>query len=152
VRIAGKAEPHPGRVRLRIERRPTFRETQEMPDTDLETAQQFQSAFEAALNTGDFGQVGALLAPDVECVMPQHSVYGVQAMVEELSRARPAESFGVEFESGDWKRHGDGRYSRKVRVVVRRKETGELSFSRDRSYEVTIRDGKVSRYEMRFDA
>jgi hypothetical protein len=126
--------------------------SQEMPATDLETAQQFQSAFEAALNTGDFGQVGSLLASDVECVMPQHTVYGVQAMVEELGRARPAESFGVEFESGDWKRRGEGRYSRKVRALVRRKETGELSFSRDRSFELTIRDGKVSRYEMRFDA
>jgi hypothetical protein len=44
--------------------------SQEMPATDLETAQLFQSAFEAALNTGDVGQVGSLLAPDVECVMP----------------------------------------------------------------------------------
>ena len=126
--------------------------SQEMPATDLEIAQQFQSAFEAALNTGDFGQVASLLAPDVECVMPQHSLHGVQAMVEELSRARPAESFEVEFESGDWRRRGDGRYSRKVRAIVRRKETGELSFSRDRSFELTIRDGKVSRYEMGFDA
>ena len=64
---------------------------------------------------------------------------------------RPAERFDVEFESGDWKRRGDGRYSREIRALVRRKETGELSFSRDRSFELTIRAGKVSRYEMRFD-
>jgi uncharacterized protein DUF4440 len=125
--------------------------SQEMPATDLETAQQFQSAVEAALNTGDFGQVVSLLAPDVECVTPQHSVYGVEAMVEELSRARPAERFDVEFESGDWKRRGDGRYSREICALVRWKETGELSYSRDRSFELTIRAGKVSRYEMRFD-
>jgi hypothetical protein len=122
-----------------------------MPATDLETAQQFQSAVEAALNTGDFGQVVSLLAPDVECVTPQHSVYGIQALLEELSRTRPTERFDVEFESGDWERCGDGQYSQKLRALVRRKETGELSFSRDRSFELTIRAGKVSRYEMRFD-
>ena len=139
-------------MRLRTERRRTFPVTpQEMPAPDLETAQQFQSAVEAALNTGDFGQVASLLAPDVECVTPQHSVSGVEAMVAELSRARPSERFDVEFESGDWKRLGDGRYSREIRALVRRKETGELSYSRDRSFELTIRDGKVSRYKMRFD-
>jgi Domain of unknown function (DUF4440) len=122
-----------------------------MPDTDIETAQQFQSAVEAALNTGDFGEVASLLAPDVECVTPQHSVSGVEAMVAELGRARPTERFDVEFESGEWKRRGHGRYSREIRALVRRKETGELSYSRDRSFELTIRAGKVSRYEMRFD-
>ena len=135
-----------------MERRPTLLAiSHEMPATDLETAQQFQSAVEAALNTGDFEQVASLLAPDVECVTPQHSLYGVEAMVEELGRARPAERFDVEFESGDWKHRGDGRYSREIRALVRRKETGELSYSRDRSFELTIRAGKVSRYEMRFD-
>jgi hypothetical protein len=122
-----------------------------VPATDLETAQQFQSAVEAALNTGDFGQVVPLLAPDVECITPQLSLYGVEAMVEELNRQRPSERFEIEFESGDWKRVGDGRYSREIRVLVRRKETGELSYSRDRSFNLTIRAGKVSRYEMRFD-
>jgi hypothetical protein len=122
-----------------------------VPATDLETAQQFQSAVEAALNTGDFGQVAPLLAPDVECITPQLSLYGVDAMVEELNRERPSERFEIEFESGDWKRLGDGRYSRAVRLLVRRKETGELSYSRDRSFNLTIHAGKVSRYEMRFD-
>ena len=104
-----------------------------------------------AVRLRDFGEVASLLAPDVECVTPQHSVSGVEAMVAELSRARPSERFDVEFESGDWKRLGDGRYSREIRALVRRKETGELSYSRDRSFELTIRAGKVSRYKMRFD-
>ena len=122
----------------------------EMPATDLETAQQFQSAVEAALNTGDFGHVASLLAPDVECVTPQDSLCGVDAMVEALSRARPTERLEVEFESGDWKSLGDGRYSREIQALFRWKETGELSYSRDRSFDLTIRAGKVSRYEMRF--
>lgn len=121
-----------------------------MPAPDLEIAQQFRSAAEVALRTGDFEPVVALLAPDVECVMPVHSVYGVDAIIEELSRARPAESLDVEFENGDWKRRGDGRYSSEIRLLYRSKATGELSYSRDRSFELTIRAGKVSRFEMRF--
>ena len=122
-----------------------------MPASALDTAQQFQSAVEAAFRTGDFEPVVVLLAPDVECITPQHSVYGIEAMIEELSRARPVERLEVELENGDWKRRGDGRYSREIRALFRSKETGELSYSRDRSFELTIRAGKVSRYEMRFD-
>ena len=121
-----------------------------MSTPDLDIAQQFRSAAEVALRTGDFEPVVALLAPDVECVIPVHSVYGVDAITEELSRARPAESLDVEFENGDWKRHGNGRYSCEIRLLYRSKATGELSYSRDRSIELTIRDGRVSRFEMVF--
>jgi ketosteroid isomerase-like protein len=123
-----------------------------MSASDLDTAQQFQSAVEGAFRTGDFGPVAAFLAPDVECVTPQHSLSGPEAMIEELSRARPAGRVDVELESGDWKQRGDGRYSRQITALFKSQETGELSYSRDRSFELTIRDGKVSRYEMRFDA
>jgi hypothetical protein len=134
-----------------MERRLTLLATsKEMLAPDLDTAQQFQSAVGVALRTGDFGPVVALLAPDVECVMPQHSLLGVDAITEELSRARPAESLDVEFENGDWKGLGNGRYSCEIRLLYRSKVTGELSYSRDRSFELTIRDGKVSRFEMRF--
>lgn len=123
-----------------------------MSTQDLETAQEFQTAVEVALDTGDFSPVVALLAPDVECVMPQRPVYGVDAMIEELSRARPAASLQVELENrGDWQHGGDGRCSRDIQVLFRSRETGELSYSRDRRFELTIREGKVSRYEMRFD-
>ncbi|MGZ4333152.1 MAG: hypothetical protein ACXVRV_06145 [Gaiellaceae bacterium] len=121
-----------------------------MPTPDLDTARQFLSATEAALRTEDFGPVVALLAPDVECVTPVHSRRGDEALTEELSRARPAESIDVELEGGDWKALGDGRYSCQARVLFRSKLTGELSYSRDRSFELTIRDGKVIRCEMRF--
>jgi Domain of unknown function (DUF4440) len=122
-----------------------------MAAPDLDTAQQFQSAAEDALRTGDFAPVAALLAADVECVTPQHSLSGVDAMIEELSRTRPTGgTLDVEFENGDWQTLGNGRYFCEIRVHVRSKATGELSYSRDRSFELTIQDGKVSRYEMRF--
>lgn len=121
-----------------------------MPASDLDTAQQFQSAAEDAWRSGDFGLVRALLAPDVECVTPQHSVTGVEATMEELRRARPPETFNLEFETGEWKELGDRLYSCELRVYFRSKVADDLSYSRDRSFELTIRDGKVSRYEMRF--
>ena len=121
-----------------------------MPEQDLDTAQEFQSAAEDALRTGDFERVIALLAPDVECVTPQHSLQGAEAMIEELSRARPPETLELEFEQAEWKPLGNGRYACELRGLFRSKATGEVSYSRDRSFELTISSGKVSRYEMRF--
>jgi hypothetical protein len=121
-----------------------------MSDSDLDTAKQFQSAAEAAMQTGDFEPVVSLLEPDVECVMPQHSLRGVDAFTEELSRARPSERFELEFENGDWKVLGNGRFSFEIRALYRSKVSDELSYSRDRSFELSINAGKVSRFEMRF--
>jgi hypothetical protein len=121
-----------------------------MPAPDLEIAQQFRSAAEEALRTGHFEPLVALLAPDVECATPQHVVQGVDAVTDELSRARPAETLDVEFENGDWKSLGPGRFACEVHVLYRSKASGEVSFGRDRSFELTIRDGKVGRYAMRF--
>jgi hypothetical protein len=121
-----------------------------MSAPDLDLARQFQSAAEAAMRTGDFEPVAALLAPDVECVTPQHSLQGVDALTEELRRARPSDRFELEFETGDWKRLGNDRYSCEIRVLYRSTVSDDQSYSRDRSFELTIRDGLVSRYEMRF--
>lgn len=121
-----------------------------MTAPDLETAQQFRSAIEVGLRTGDFAAVVALLTPDVECVTPVHTGRGIDAMTAELSRGRPGESLDVEFENSDWKRLGEGRYSWNTRALFRSNATGELSHTRDRSFELTIHDGQVSRCEMRF--
>lgn len=121
-----------------------------MPAPDLDTAKQFQSAAEDGMRTGDFTPLAAILAPDVELVMPQHSVRGPAAAVEELGRARPSERFELTFESEGWKELGNGRYSLEIRVHYRSTVSDELSYSRDRSFELTVGDGKVSRIEMRF--
>jgi hypothetical protein len=120
-----------------------------MSASDLDTAQQFRLVAEGALRTGDFAPLIPLLTADVECITPQHSVTGVDAMIEELGRARPPETFDVEFESGDWKELGKGRYSCELRLYFRSKVADDLSYSRDRSFELTIRDGKVARYDLR---
>lgn len=121
-----------------------------MPASDLDTAQQFQSAAEDGMRTGDFAPLAGILAPDVEVVMPQHTVRGPEAAVEELTRARPSERFDLEFENDGWKDLGGGRYSSDIRVHYRSKVSDDLSYSRDRSFELTIGDGLVSRLEMRF--
>jgi hypothetical protein len=138
-------------MKVRTKPRSTlFATAEEMSASDLDTAQQFQSAAEDALRTGDFEGLAAFLAPDVECITPQHSLRGVEAMIEELSRARPAETLEIEFEPAEWKPLGDGRYFCELRGLFRSRATGEVSYSRDRSFELTISDGKVTRYEMRF--
>ena len=121
-----------------------------MPAADLDIARQFQSAIEVGLRAGDFEPIVGLVTPDVECVMPVHTVYGIDALTEELRRGRPAESLEVEFENGEWKQLGNGRYSWETHVLFRSKATGELSYTRDRSFELTIRGEQVSRCEMRF--
>lgn len=121
-----------------------------MPASDLDTARQFQTAAEHALRTGDFDGIAALLAPDVECVTPQHTLQGAGAMLEELKRSRPTGSFELEFEGGDWNDLGNGRYACNLSAFYRSTVRDDLSYSRDRSFELTIEDGKVSRYEMRF--
>lgn len=121
-----------------------------MPAPDLDTAQQFQTAAEDGMRTGDFGPLAAILAPDVECVLPLHSVTGPEAAVDELRRARPSERFDLEFEDDGWKELGSGRYSLEIHVHYRSKVSDELSYSRDRSFELTVGGGKVSRLEMRF--
>jgi SnoaL-like domain len=123
-----------------------------MSASELETAQQFQATAAVALQTGDFEPLVALLAPDVEIVLPLHTRQGVDAFTEELGRARPSERFELEFEDGGWKELGDGRYYCEIRVHYRSKVSAADSYSRDRSFELTISDGLVSRYEMRFDA
>jgi hypothetical protein len=121
-----------------------------MSAPDLDTAQQFQTAAQDGMRTGDFAALAAILTPDVECVMPQHSVRGPAAAVEELSRARPSERFDLEFEDDGWKELGNGRYSLEIHIHFRSKVSDELSYSRDRDFDLTISDGKVSRLEMRF--
>jgi hypothetical protein len=45
--------------------------------------------------------------------------------------------------------HGGERVGCEVHEVYRLKRRGEVAYERDRSIELTVREGKVSRYEMR---
>ena len=45
---------------------------------------------------------------------------------------------------------GKGRIATDFREVYTTKNTGEPAYTRERRIELTVRDGKIARYEMRF--
>lgn len=116
---------------------------------DLEVAEQFLAALEAAAESGDREPVYPFLAPDVEWVTPKRTLRGIEEIQSELIWGSPPENLDLEFEAGDWVDLGDLGVACDVHEVYRWKETAEVSYERDRRIELTIRDGKVARYEMR---
>jgi ketosteroid isomerase-like protein len=119
-----------------------------MATADLELAERFREALEAAVRTGDREPVYALLAPDVEWVTPLRTLLGVDDMRANWSWGSSPESFDYEFEEGDWADLGDGRLACEVRQVYRLKESGDFAYERKRRVVLTIRDGMISRYEL----
>ena len=87
--------------------------------------------------------------PDVEWVTPKRTLRGIDEIREKLTWGLSPEKLDLEFEAGDWVDLGDRRVTCDVHEVYRWKETGEVSYERDRRIELTIRDGMISRYEMR---
>jgi ketosteroid isomerase-like protein len=116
---------------------------------DLETASKFRTAVEVALQTGEREAVYALLSSDIEWITPQRTLQGIDGIKDELTWGTPSETLDVEFEEGDWVEQGDGRVGCEVHEVYRLKGSGEVAYERDRSIELTVSEGKVSRYEMR---
>jgi ketosteroid isomerase-like protein len=45
---------------------------------------------------------------------------------------------------------GSGRVATDFRETYTTRRTGEVAYERDRRIELTVRDGKIARYEMRF--
>lgn len=119
-------------------------------DTDIaEIATEFLTALEAAAKTGERDPVYPFLAADVEWVTPQRELVGLDAIRHELTWATPSDKLDLEFERGDWVDLGEGRVASDVRQVYTLKATGEFAYTRRRRIELTVRNGKVSRYEMR---
>jgi hypothetical protein len=114
-----------------------------------EIATDFLTALEAAATTGERDRVYPFLAADVEWVTPQRSLFGVDAIREELTWGNPPDKLDLAFERGELVLLGDGRVASDVRQVYTLKTTGEFAYTRLRRVELTVRDGKVSRYEMR---
>ena len=102
------------------------------------------------MRTGDHEAVVELVAPDVEWVTPQRTLNGVDELRTWRLWGSSAEAFDFEFAEGDWVDHGDGRLECEVKQVYRVKETGDVAYERVRRVEVTVQDGRISRYELRF--
>ena len=118
--------------------------------TDIaEIATAFLTALEAAAKTGDRDPVYPFLAPDVEWVTPQRDLVGVDEVRRELTWVGPPEKLDLVFERGELVELGEGRVAMDVGQVYTLKATGEFAYRRLRRVELTVRNGKVSRYEMR---
>ena len=116
---------------------------------DVEIATRFLLAAEASLKTGDREPVYPLLALDVEWVTPMRTLHGLDEVRKELIWGFPPENLDVELELGEMEDLGESRVGCDLREVYRWKQTGEFAHERRRRVEVTIHDGKISRYEMR---
>ncbi len=119
-----------------------------MASDDVAVAERFRVALETAVRTGDREAVYALLAPDVEWVTPRRTLRGLEELRQEWTWGSSPESFDYEFEEGDWI-DDDGLLGCDVREIYRLKETGDFAYSRDLRVQLTIRQGKIVRYELR---
>ena len=120
-----------------------------MATDELEIANRFRAALEASVQSGDHDALYPLLAPDIEWVTPQSTLHGIDELREFAIWGSRADTFDFEFGEGDWQDLGDGRFGSDVRQVYRLKEEGDVAYERMRRIELTVRDARVARYEMR---
>jgi ketosteroid isomerase-like protein len=120
-----------------------------MTPANVDVAERFRVALEGAVRTGDRTDVYELLAPDVTWVTPQRTLRGLDEMRRDWTWASSPETFDYEFEEGTWVDQGDERVACEVQEVYRMKNTGEFAYRRTVRVELTIRDGKIDRYELR---
>jgi hypothetical protein len=116
---------------------------------DLELARRFLSVLATVANTGERELLYPFLAPDVEWVTPRRELAGIDDVRQELTWITAPEYFDLEFEATQMNDLGGGRIVTQIHELYRSKDTGEVAHTRDRQIELTIRDAKVTRYEMR---
>lgn len=116
---------------------------------DVAVATRFLSALSAAVKSGDREPVIPLVVQDVEWVTPERTFHGIDDVQEHLIWGFPPEHLDVELEVGEVVDLGEGQVRSEIRQIYRWKQTGEFAHERERRIDVTIRNGKISRYEMR---
>ena len=121
-----------------------------MSADDIELAKQFLETLAVAVKTGDRDAVYPFLAPDVEWSTPKRDVHGIDEARDQLTWISPPASLDVEFDEPEITELGGGRVVSDVHETYRMKGTGEFAYVRDRRIELTIREGKIARYELRF--
>jgi hypothetical protein len=116
---------------------------------ELAVARQFRIALEHAAKTGDWTRVYPCLAPSVEWITPQRTLTGIDEVEHDLTWGSPPEHLDVEFQIGDWVELDAGHAAVDVHETYLMKRSGEFAYQRERRIEITIRDGRISRYEMK---
>ena len=120
-----------------------------MGSAELELGRRFRLALEDAAKTGDWKGVYPCLAPDIEWITPKRTLTGIDEVEHDLIWGSPPELLDLEFEVGDWVELGEGRLALRVHEIYRMKGSGDFAYERDRRIEIAIREGQISRYEMR---
>ena len=121
-----------------------------MSDSDLQLAREFLDALAAAATTGESEAIYPLLAPDVEWSAPQLALRGVEAVRERMTWLPTRDNLDVEFGEPELTDLGSGRIVSDVQETYRMKDTGDFAYARQRRIELTISEGMITRYEMRF--
>jgi ketosteroid isomerase-like protein len=121
-----------------------------MSADDIAVARRFLDSLAAAARTGDLENVYPFLAADVEWVTPTRDLRSIGEVRDELKWFMPRGTVDVDFEQNELLDLGSGQIVSDFREVYRMKRTGEFAYARDRRIELTVRDGKIARYEMRF--
>jgi hypothetical protein len=120
-----------------------------MTARELDVARTFLDVLKAAAQSGDRTALYPLLAEDVEWSTPQRDVHGLGTAQDDLKWIKPPDNLDVEFDEPELSDLGGGHVVSDIHEVYRMKGTGEFAYACDRRIELTIRDGKVARYEMR---
>ncbi len=119
----------------------------ESPNADeRELVEQFLTAFGEVARTGSPEPVYPFLTEDVDWV--PRALKGIAEIRERTNWTSAPDDLDFEFELGEIRALGDGRIVTEVRQLYRMKATGELVSTRNRRIELTIREGKISRFDM----
>jgi ketosteroid isomerase-like protein len=116
---------------------------------DLAIVKEFLDALAAASKTGQHEGIFPLLASDVRWLMPKRELVGIDEVNDQLSWVRPPDNLDVDFDEPRIADLGAGRFVSEVHEVYRVSETGDYAYARDRRIELTVRDGKITQYEMK---
>ena len=120
-----------------------------MSGEDLELARDVLETLAEAATTGEREKLYPFLAPDVAWLTPQTDLHGLEEVRTRLDWLTPKETLDIEFEDEGLTDLGDGRIVSHIHETYSMKGSGAFAYARDRQIELTIRDGKIARYEMR---
>ena len=79
----------------------------------------------------------------------KRELHGIAEIEDQLTWLSPPDKLDVKFGEPELSDLGGGRIISNIHEIYRMKDTGDFAYARDRQIELTIRDSKVARYEMR---
>ena len=118
-----------------------------MSNADLELARRFANA----LGSRELEAICAFLAGDAEWVTDRRTLRGLSEIRGKLGEksGESHENLDPEVGSVEWDDGEDGRVVCRYRFSLLWKQTGEVAAASNVREEVTIRGGKIVRYERR---